>query len=87
LAEWFRDHGIAAFVLKYRLAREKGSTYTVAEHAMAHTRRAIRLVRSRAGEWEPGAQTVPIRASRSNYSPMQYRISSHFGAVCWATRK
>jgi endo-1,4-beta-xylanase len=51
LAEWFRDHGIAAFVLKYRLAREKGSTYTIQDHAMADTRRAIRLVRSRAGEW------------------------------------
>jgi endo-1,4-beta-xylanase len=51
LAEWFRDRGIAAFVLKYRLAREKGSTYTVQDHAMADTRRAIRLVRSRADEW------------------------------------
>jgi len=51
LAEWFRDHGIAAFVLKYRLAREKGSSYTIQDHAMADTRRAIRLVRSRAGEW------------------------------------
>ena len=51
LAEWFRDRGIAAFVLKYRLAREKGSAYTVQNHAMADTRRAIRLVRSRAGEW------------------------------------
>lgn len=51
LAEWFRDRGIVAFVLKYRLAREKGSSYTVQDHAMADTRRAIRLVRSRAGEW------------------------------------
>ena len=51
LAEWFRNRGIAAFVLKYRLAREKASTYTVQDHAMADTRRAIRLVRSRAGEW------------------------------------
>jgi endo-1,4-beta-xylanase len=51
LAEWFRERGIAAFVLKYRLAREKGSTYTVQDHAMVDTRRAIRLVRSRAGEW------------------------------------
>jgi endo-1,4-beta-xylanase len=51
LAEWFRERGIAAFVLKYRLAREKGSTYTVQDHAMADTRRAIRLVRSRAEEW------------------------------------
>lgn len=56
LAEWFRERGIAAFVLKYRLAREKGSPYTVQDHAMADTRRAIRLVRSRAGEWhlKPG---------------------------------
>ncbi len=52
LGEWFRDRGIAAFVLKYRLAREPGSTYTIEEHAMADTRRAIRLIRSRAAEWQ-----------------------------------
>ena len=40
LAEWFRDRGIVAIVLKYRLAREKGSTYTIQDHAMADTRRA-----------------------------------------------
>lgn len=51
LAQWFADHGIAAFVLKYRLAREADSKYTVDEHAMADTRRAIRMVRSRAAEW------------------------------------
>lgn len=51
LAEWLRDHGIAAFVLKYRLAREKGSSYTIADHAMADARRALRAVRSRAQEW------------------------------------
>jgi endo-1,4-beta-xylanase len=60
LAEWFRDRGIAAFVLKYRLAREKGSTYTVQDHAMADTRRALRLVRSRAGEWHLKADRVGI---------------------------
>lgn len=51
LGEWFAAHGIAAFVLKYRLANEEGSTYTIADHAMADMRRAIRMVRSRAGEW------------------------------------
>src|SRR6516164_3354101 len=60
LAEWFRDRGIAAFVLKYRLAREKGSTYKVQDHAMADTRRAIRLVRSRAGDWHLKADRVGI---------------------------
>jgi acetyl esterase/lipase len=51
LAEWFAQHGIAAFLLKYRLAREADSDYTIEEHAMADTRRAIRLVRSRAKAW------------------------------------
>jgi acetyl esterase/lipase len=60
LAEWFRDRGIAAFVLKYRLAREKGSTYTIQEHAMADTRRALRLVRSRASEWHIKTDRIGI---------------------------
>jgi acetyl esterase/lipase len=51
LGEWFRDQGIAAFVLKYRLSREQGSTYTLDGHAMDDMRRAIRTVRSRATEW------------------------------------
>jgi len=51
VARWLSDRGVAAFVLKYRLAREKGSTYTIEEHALADTRRSIRLVRSRASEW------------------------------------
>ena len=51
VASWLREHGIAGFVLKYRLAREDGSTYTIEEHALADTQRAVRLVRSRAAEW------------------------------------
>jgi len=51
LAEWFRERGIAAFVLKYRLSRETGSTYTLEGDAMADARRAIRTIRSRAAEW------------------------------------
>ncbi|HSH95797.1 MAG TPA: alpha/beta hydrolase [Roseimicrobium sp.] len=51
LGQWLSDHGVAAFVLKYRLAREEGSTYTIQEHAMADMRRSIRLIRSRASEW------------------------------------
>ncbi|MEZ6061231.1 MAG: alpha/beta hydrolase [Planctomycetaceae bacterium] len=60
LAEWFADHGIAAFVLRYRLAREPGSTYTVDEHAMADTRRAIRIVRARADEWKINPQRIGV---------------------------
>jgi len=51
--QWFADHGVAAFVLKYRLARDKagGSTYKAEVDALADGQRAIRLVRSRASEW------------------------------------
>jgi len=51
VASWLSDHGVAAFILKYRLARETGSTYTIEESALPDIRRAIRLVRSRASEW------------------------------------
>lgn len=51
VAEWLSDHGIAGFVLKYRLARETGSTYTVEGTELQDMQRAIRLVRSRALEW------------------------------------
>jgi endo-1,4-beta-xylanase len=51
VARALADHGIAAFVLKYRLARETNSTYTVQEHAVADTQRAIRTVRAYAAKW------------------------------------
>jgi acetyl esterase/lipase len=52
LGQWFADQGIAAFVLKYRLAREEGSKYSVDEHAMADTRRALRLIRSQSQQFQ-----------------------------------
>ena len=51
VAQWLEDHGIAAFVLKYRLARETNSTYKVETHALADVQRAMRLIRSHAHEW------------------------------------
>jgi endo-1,4-beta-xylanase len=60
LAQWLSERGIAAFVLKYRLAREANSSYTVDEHALADTRRAIRLVRSHAQEWKIDPSRVGV---------------------------
>ncbi|MGB2712913.1 MAG: alpha/beta hydrolase [Vicinamibacterales bacterium] len=51
VAEWLRERGIAAFVLKHRLAREPNSTYKIDVEALADTKRAIRLIRSRARDW------------------------------------
>src|SRR5215469_12532705 len=51
VGQWLSDHGVAGFVLKYRLAKEEGSTYQIERDSLADVQRAIRLVRSRAGEW------------------------------------
>ena len=51
VAEWLRDRGIAAFVLKHRLAREAESTYKIDVESLADTRRAMRTIRARAKEW------------------------------------
>lgn len=51
VAQFLADHGIAAFVLKHRLAREKDSTYTIEGHAVPDAQRAMRLIRSRAVEF------------------------------------
>jgi acetyl esterase/lipase len=50
VATWLSRHGIAAFVLKYRLAKEAGSTYTVEGTELSDTQRALRLIRSRSTE-------------------------------------
>lgn len=60
LAKHLAAQGIAAFVLRYRLAREEGSPYTVDDHALADTRRAIQLVRSRAAEWKIRTDRIGI---------------------------
>ena len=60
VAEWLNSIGVAAFVLKYRLAREEGSTYKIEENPYADAQRAIRLVRSRAAEWNLNPAKVGI---------------------------
>lgn len=60
LAEWFAERGIAAFVLRYRLCREPGSSYTLEGDAMNDTRRAIRTIRHRAEKWNVDPSRIGI---------------------------
>jgi dienelactone hydrolase len=52
VAQWLSSHGVAAFVLKYRLAKAPDSKYTVEGTELGDMQRAIRLVRSRSKEWQ-----------------------------------
>ena len=60
VAHWLADHGVAGVVLKYRLAREKGSTYRIEVESLADMQRAIRTVRSRAAEWNINPDRVGV---------------------------
>jgi endo-1,4-beta-xylanase len=60
VARWLADHGVAGVVLKYRLAREKGSTYKIEGESLADMQRAIRLVRSRGAEWGIDPERVGV---------------------------
>jgi acetyl esterase/lipase len=60
VARWLSERGVAAFVLKYRLARETGSTYAIEQHALADAQRALRLVRSRGAEWRVNPERVGV---------------------------
>lgn len=51
VAKKLSENGIAAFIVKYRLARAENSTYTIEDHSVKDMLRAVRLVRSRASEW------------------------------------
>jgi acetyl esterase/lipase len=60
VAVFLAEHGVAAAVLKYRLAHAPGSTYTVEGNALADVQRAIRLVRSRASQWKIDPDRVGV---------------------------
>ncbi|MBN9121132.1 MAG: alpha/beta hydrolase [Planctomycetes bacterium] len=51
VAKWLAERGVAAVVLRYRLAREADSPYKLDVHAPQDGQRALRLVRSKAKEW------------------------------------
>lgn len=51
VAEWLSQHGIAAFVLKYRLSKEDGSPFGLETDTLADAQRAIREVRHNAKAW------------------------------------
>ena len=59
-ARFLASLGVVAFALKYRLGREEGSPYSIEKHAREDGRRAMRLVRSRAKEWNIDPERIGL---------------------------
>jgi acetyl esterase/lipase len=57
-AEFLNSLGVTAFVLKYRLANEDKSPYSLEKHVREDAYRAMRLVRTRAEEWNVDADKI-----------------------------
>jgi acetyl esterase/lipase len=64
ICNWLSSHGVSAYMLKYRLCREKDSSYTLEEHAVADLERAIRWVRTNSN----GKQDAPIQVGAMGFS-------------------
>jgi len=66
VAQWLADHGIAAFILKYRLSKDDATpagtaqAYTIDRDELGDAQRALQLVRSRAAEWGVSPARVGI---------------------------
>jgi len=51
VCEWLNELGVTAFLLKYRVPR-RGGDFPKHHHALQDAQRAVRIVRSRADEWD-----------------------------------
>lgn len=59
-ARYWNNLGVAAFVLKYRLPRETNSPYSLQIQPRQDAQRAMRLIRSRAAEWNIDPNRIGI---------------------------
>jgi len=85
VAKFLSERGVAAFVLKYRLAREKGSTYTIEGDELHDVQRAIRLVRSRATEWGADPARVGVMGFSAGGELAALASTRYDGGVAGAT--
>ena len=60
VAKWLAERGVAGFVLKYRLAREKDSTYTIEGSSLADTFQALRVVKQSAAKWGLNPERIGV---------------------------
>lgn len=59
-AKYLNNLGVTCFVLKYRLVRETNSPYSLQIHPRQDAQRAMRIIRSRAGEWNLDTNRIGV---------------------------
>ncbi len=74
-AKWLNDRGISAFVLKYRTPDKRSAAFD-------DVQRAIRIVRSRAAEWNIDPEKIGVMGSSAG-GHLAARVSTHSGAATY----
>ena len=70
IAEWLNDHGISAFVLHYRLPKNRSGAYQ-------DIQRAVRIVRSRAAEWNIDPKRIGVMGTSAG-GHLSARVSNGY---------
>ena len=70
IAEWLNDHGISAFVLHYRLPKYRNRAYQ-------DIQRAVRMVRSRAAEWNIDPERIGVMGTSAG-GHLSARVSTGY---------
>ena len=74
-AEWLNDHGISAFVLHYRLPKNRKGAYE-------DIQRAVRMVRSRAAEWNIDPKRIGVMGTSAG-GHLSARVSTGYEIPCY----
>ena len=70
IAKWLNDHGISAFVLHYRLPKNRKGAYQ-------DIQRAVRIVRSRAAEWNIDPKRIGVMGTSAG-GHLSARVSTGY---------
>ena len=79
VCDWLAQHGVASFMLKYRLAKDKAakSHYRVDVEALADAQRAVRVVRAHATDWGIDPTRIGILGFASG-GDLALRAGTHY---------
>ena len=70
IAKWLNEHGVSAFILKYRVPKKR-------KDAFEDIQRAVRIVRSRASEWNIDPKRIGVMGPSAG-GHLAARVSTGF---------
>jgi len=70
IAKWLNQHGVSAFILRYRVPKKR-------KDAFEDIQRAVRIVRSRASEWNVDPRRIGVMGSSAG-GHLAARVSTGF---------